>query len=74
MRWWCCTYAISIRMAELGHFLHLKSVLVYELPLLSVCSGRVMLASVLLEVMCLRSRSVAYSSMAAMLYFGVSLV
>ena len=46
-------------MAELGHFLHLKSVLVYELPMLSVCKGKVMLMRVLLDVICLRRSSVA---------------
>ena len=42
--------------------------------MLSVCSGRVMLTSVFIEVRCLSRRSVAYSSMAAMHCFGVSLV
>ena len=42
--------------------------------MLSVCIGRVMLTSVLMEVRCLSRRSVAYSSMAAMHCCGVSLV
>ena len=41
--------------------------------MLSVLSGSVMLTSVLMEVRCLSSSSVAYSSMAAMHCFGVSL-
>ncbi len=61
-------------MAEFGNFLALKSQLEYALPMLSVWRGSVMFTSVLLEVRCLSKSSVAYSSMAAMDCFGVSLV